>query len=78
MHYNVWIGNDNTRATTLESKECSEVLSFLYHCQEIVKEVEEVNSYLTICAAVTRKEMLKHLMERRFFYTPAHLYDMNV
>jgi hypothetical protein len=61
MHYIIWIGNDSMRPTTLESKECSQALSFLSHCQETVKSQEEANSYLTISAAVTRKEMLKHL-----------------
>jgi hypothetical protein len=78
MHYSVWIGNDTMRPTTLESKECSEALSFLSHCQETVNSQEKANSYLIISAAVTRKEMLKHLMERRFFYTSTQLYDMNV
>jgi hypothetical protein len=71
MHYSVWIGNDTMRPKTLESKECSEALSFLSHCQKTVNSQAEVNSYLTISAAVTRKEMLKHLMERIFFL---HLY----
>jgi hypothetical protein len=50
MHCSIWIGNDNVRPTTLESKECSQALSFLSHCQETVKSQEEANSYLTnIC-----------------------------
>ena len=78
MYYGVWIGDDNMRPTSLESKKCSQVLYFLSHCQETVNSQEEANSYLTISAAVTRKETLKHLMERSFFYTSTHLYDMNV
>jgi hypothetical protein len=41
MHYNVWIGNDNMRSTTLESEDCSEALSFLSHCQETVNSQEK-------------------------------------
>jgi len=43
MYYSVWIGNDNMRPTTLESKECSHVLSFLSHCQATVNSQEEPN-----------------------------------
>jgi len=78
MHYSVWIANDNMRPTTLESNECSQALSFLSHCQETVNSQEEANSYLNISAGVTRKETLMHLMERRFFHTYNHLYDMHI
>lgn len=65
MQCSVWMGNDNRRPTTLESKECSQTLSFLSHCQEKVNSQEDATSYLTISAGVTRKEMLKLLMERK-------------